>query len=52
LYVLYNRGKTTNTKVGDVFIGYHDDTCSAIVLDVWNKHTEIENETDRDTQVQ
>ncbi|XP_060590421.1 E3 ubiquitin-protein ligase rnf213-alpha-like, partial [Ruditapes philippinarum] len=46
-----HRGKTTATKVGDVFIGYHDDTCSAIVLDVWNKHTEIENETDRDTQV-
>ncbi|XP_060594302.1 E3 ubiquitin-protein ligase rnf213-alpha-like, partial [Ruditapes philippinarum] len=28
-----HRGKTTATKVGDVFIGYHDDTCSAIVLD-------------------
>ncbi|XP_060573557.1 E3 ubiquitin-protein ligase rnf213-alpha-like, partial [Ruditapes philippinarum] len=46
-----HRGQTTVTKVGDVFIGYHDDTCSAIVLDVWNKQTDIEDEKDRDRQV-
>ncbi|XP_053396009.1 E3 ubiquitin-protein ligase rnf213-alpha-like [Mercenaria mercenaria] len=46
-----HRGNKAATKVGDVFIGYHEDTCSAIVLDVWNKHEHIENENDRDTQV-
>ncbi|XP_053396335.1 E3 ubiquitin-protein ligase rnf213-alpha-like isoform X2 [Mercenaria mercenaria] len=46
-----HRGNKAATKVGDVFIGYHEDTCSAIVLDVWDKHEHIENEKDRDTQV-
>ncbi|XP_053396010.1 E3 ubiquitin-protein ligase rnf213-alpha-like [Mercenaria mercenaria] len=46
-----HRGNKAATKVGDVFIGYHEDTCSAIVLDVWSKHEHIENEKDRDTQV-
>lgn len=23
--------------VGDVFMGYHDDTCSAVVLHVWKE---------------
>ncbi|XP_053396339.1 E3 ubiquitin-protein ligase rnf213-alpha-like isoform X2 [Mercenaria mercenaria] len=41
----------SDAKVGDVFIGYHDDTCSAIVLDVWQKHIHIDTERDRDTQV-
>ncbi|XP_053396342.1 E3 ubiquitin-protein ligase rnf213-alpha-like isoform X2 [Mercenaria mercenaria] len=45
------RKEKSVAKVGDVFIGYHDDTCSAIVLDVWEKHRYIDDERDRNTEV-
>ena len=44
LNVLFFRVKTTSS-IGDVFMGYHDDTCSAIVLHVWREA----RRNDRDT---
>lgn len=34
-----------------MFIGYHDDTCSAIVLDVWEKHQNLEDMKDIEEHV-
>ncbi|XP_053396017.1 E3 ubiquitin-protein ligase rnf213-alpha-like [Mercenaria mercenaria] len=34
-----NREQTKETKVGDVFIGFHEDSCSAIILYVWQKYS-------------
>ena len=51
LFNIYSYAKPSNfrvktaSSVGDVFMGYHDDTCSAIVLHVWRGfgHYEREN---------
>ncbi|XP_060597648.1 E3 ubiquitin-protein ligase rnf213-alpha-like, partial [Ruditapes philippinarum] len=48
---LHQRKEKSETEVGDVFIGYHDDTCSAIVLDVWEKPGNLQDDINRDEQV-
>ena len=34
----------TTSSIGDVFMGYHDDTCSAIVLHVWQEARRIDRD--------
>ncbi|KAL4233165.1 hypothetical protein ACF0H5_007850 [Mactra antiquata] len=43
----YRNKPTSETKVGDVFIGYHDDTCSAIVLNEWKKFSHITDDEEK-----
>ena len=31
----YRLGKTTRSEVGDVFIGYHEDALSCVILEAW-----------------
>lgn len=38
-FAFTRRCKDFKTKISDVFVGYNDDTCSAIILEVWEKHT-------------
>ncbi|XP_053396018.1 E3 ubiquitin-protein ligase rnf213-alpha-like [Mercenaria mercenaria] len=43
-----HRDKTSTTRLGDVFIGYHDDTCSSVILCVCEKEESL---IDREDQV-
>lgn len=35
--LFYQRQTPTTKDVGKVFIGFQDDACAAVVLDVWDK---------------
>lgn len=45
-----NRIKTSEDKLGDVFMGYHADTCASIILLVSQKFTDVDLK-DMETEV-
>ncbi|KAL3881517.1 hypothetical protein ACJMK2_027949 [Sinanodonta woodiana] len=40
MYIPRNEKNKAARSVGEVFMGYHSDTCSSIILVVWQKHEE------------
>ncbi|KAL3881511.1 hypothetical protein ACJMK2_027943, partial [Sinanodonta woodiana] len=50
VYMPRNERNKSACSVGEVFIGYHADTCSSIILHVWQRLQALEQTPSHDTQ--